>query len=74
MRKQNEEKKSVVDTVIDAAAIIALITMFLGAMVGIWVGTIGIKILLTGMVLLIADYITVKLRVIFNQIKENQTK
>ncbi len=52
---KNKEK---IDKVINAVAIIAIISFFVGAMVAIWVGFVGVKVLLSAVVLFIGDYAT----------------
>ena len=52
---KNKEK---IDKVINAVAIIAIISFFIGAMVAIWVGFVGVKVLLSAVVLFIGDYAT----------------
>ena len=52
---RNKEK---LDKAINAVAVIAIITFFIGAMVAIWIGFIGVKILLSAVVLFIGDYAT----------------
>lgn len=52
---KNKEK---LDKAINTVAVIAIITFFIGAMVAIWIGFIGVKILLSAVVLFIGDYAT----------------
>ena len=52
---KNKEK---IDKVINAVAIIAIISFFIGAMVAIWVGLVGVKVLLSAVVLFVGDYAT----------------
>lgn len=52
---KNKEK---IDKVINVVAIIAAISFLAGAMVAIWIGIAGVKILLSAVVLLIGDYAT----------------
>lgn len=52
---RNKEK---VDKVINAVAIMAIIIFFIGAMVAIWIGLVGVKILLSAAVLFVGDYAT----------------
>ena len=52
---KNKEK---IDKVINAVAVIAIISFFIGAMVAIWVGFVGVKVLLSAVVLFIGDYAT----------------
>lgn len=48
-------KKEGIDKVINAVAVIAITSIFVGAMVAIWIGLVGVKILLSAVVLFIAD-------------------
>lgn len=57
MNKKKRDKDKM-DKAINAVAIIALILFFIGAMAAIWIGFIGVKILLTAVVLFIGDYAT----------------
>lgn len=52
------KNKENIDKVINAVAIIAIISFFIGAMVAIWVGFVGVKVLLSAVVLFIGDYAT----------------
>lgn len=52
---KNKEK---IDKVINAVAAIAIIAFFTGAMFAIWIGFVGVKILLSAVVLFIQDYVT----------------
>lgn len=52
---KNKEK---LDKAINIVAVIAIVTFFIGAMVAIWIGFIGIKILLSAVALFIGDYAT----------------
>lgn len=52
---KNKEK---IDKIINAVAIIAIISFFIGAMVAIWIGFVGVKVLLSAVVLFIGDYAT----------------
>lgn len=49
-------KKEGIDKVINAVAVIAITSLFVGAMVAIWIGFVGVKILLSAVVLFIADW------------------
>lgn len=49
-------KKEAIDKVINAVAVIAITSLFVGAMVAIWIGFVGVKILLSAVVLFIADW------------------
>lgn len=51
----NKEKA---DKVINAVAVIAIISFFIGAMVAIWIGFVGVKVLLSAVVLFVGDYAT----------------
>ncbi len=51
----NKEKT---DKIINAVAVMAIISFFIGAMVAIWIGFVGIKVLLSAVVLFIGDYAT----------------
>ena len=51
----NKEKT---DKIINTVAVIAIISFFVGAMVAIWVGFVGVKVLLSAVVLVIGDYAT----------------
>ena len=51
----NKEKT---DKTINAVAVMAIISFFIGAMVAIWIGFVGIKVLLSAVVLFIGDYAT----------------
>lgn len=51
----NKEKT---DKIINTVAVIAIISFFVGAMVAIWVGFVGVKVLLSAVVLFIGDYAT----------------
>lgn len=51
----NKEKT---DKIINAVAIIAIISFFIGAMVAIWVGLVGVKVLLSAVVMFVGDYAT----------------
>lgn len=51
----NKEKT---DKIINAVAVIAIISFFIGAMVAIWIGFVGVKVLLSAVVLFIGDYAT----------------
>lgn len=51
----NKEKT---DKIINAVAVIAIISFFIGAMVAIWIGVVGVKVLLSAVVLFIGDYAT----------------
>lgn len=51
----NKEKT---DKIINAVAVIAIISFFIGAMVAIWIGFVGVKFLLSAVVLFIGDYAT----------------
>ena len=48
--------KKRLDRIIDNVAIAAIIAILIGIIIAIWVGFIGIKILLSGIVLLGADF------------------
>lgn len=48
--------KEKADRIINAVAVIAAAVFLLGAMVAIWAGVTGVKILLSAVVLLIGDY------------------
>ena len=50
------ENKDKIDKIINVTAFIAIISFFIGAMITIWVGLIGLKILLSAVVLFIGDY------------------
>lgn len=52
---KNKEK---IDKIINAVAVIAIISFFIGAMVAIWIGFVGVKVLLSAVVLFIGDYAT----------------
>ncbi|RKI44324.1 hypothetical protein D7V86_19910 [bacterium D16-51] len=52
---KNKEK---IDKIINTVAIIAIISFFVGAMVAIWIGFVGVKVLLSAVVLFIGDYAT----------------
>lgn len=52
---RNKEK---VDKVINAVAVMAIIAFLIGAMVAIWIGFVGVKVLLSAVVLFIGDYAT----------------
>ena len=52
---KNKEK---IDKAINAVAAIAIIAFFIGAMFAIWIGFVGVKILLSAVVLFIGDYVT----------------
>lgn len=52
------KNKDRVDKIINAVAVAAIITFFIGAMVAIWIGFVGVKILLSAVVLFIGDYAT----------------
>jgi hypothetical protein len=51
----NKEKT---DKIINAVAVMAIISFFIGAMVAIWIGFVGVKVLLSAVVLFIGDYAT----------------
>lgn len=51
------ENKDKIDKIINVIAFIAIISFFIGAMIAIWVGGIGLKILLSAVVLFIGDYV-----------------
>lgn len=51
----NKEKT---DKIINAVAVIAIISFFIGAMVAIWVGLVGVKVLLSAVVMFVGDYAT----------------
>lgn len=51
----NKEKT---DKIINTVAVIAIISFFIGAMVAIWIGFVGVKVLLSAVVLFIGDYAT----------------
>lgn len=51
----NKEKT---DKIINAVAVIAIISFFIGAMVAIWIGFVGVKVLLSAVVLFVGDYAT----------------
>ena len=57
-RRQEIKNKENIDQVINAVAVIAIISFFIGAMVAIWVGFVGVKVLLSAVVLFIGDYAT----------------
>lgn len=48
--------KNRLDRIIDIAAIVAIIAIFIGVTIAIWVGFVGVKILLSGFVLLGGDF------------------
>lgn len=48
-------KKEAIDKVINAVAVFAITSLFVGALVAIWIGLVGVKILLSAVVLFIAD-------------------
>ncbi len=48
--------KNRLDRIIDIAAIAAIIVIFIGVIIAIWAGFVGVKILLSGLVLLGADF------------------
>lgn len=50
---KNKEKA---DKAINTVAAIAIIAFFVGAIVAIWIGLVGVKILLSAVVLFIADW------------------
>lgn len=50
---KNKEKA---DKVINTVAAIAIIAFFVGAIIAIWIGLVGVKILLSAVVLFIADW------------------
>lgn len=50
---KNKEKA---DKAINTVAAIAIIAFFVGAIVAIWIGFVGVKILLSAVVLFIADW------------------
>ena len=52
------ENKDKADKIINAIAFIAIIGFFIGAMIAIWVGMIGLKILSSAVVLFVGDYAT----------------
>lgn len=52
---KNKEK---IDKIINTVAVIAIISFFVGAMVAIWIGFVGVKVLLSAVVLFIGDYAT----------------
>ncbi len=49
--------KNRLDRIIDIAAIAAIIAIFIGVIIAIWAGFVGVKILLSGLVLLGADFV-----------------
>lgn len=49
----NKEKT---DKIINIVAAIAIISFFIGAIVAIWIGFVGVKVLLSAVVLFIGDY------------------
>lgn len=51
---KNKEK---IDKVINAVAAIAIITFFIGVMLAIWIGLVGVKILSSAVVLFVADWV-----------------
>ena len=51
------EGKNKIDKIINSIAAIAAIAFLIGALVVIWVGSIGIKISLSAIVLLAGDYL-----------------
>ena len=51
------ENKDKIDKVINAIAFIAIISFFIGAMIAIWLGFIGVKILLSAVVLFFGDFL-----------------
>lgn len=66
---KNKEK---IDKVINAVAAVAIIVFLIGAMFAIWIGFVGVKILLSAVVLFIGDYVTFFLISTVN--KEKQRK
>lgn len=50
--------KEKIDKLINVVAVIAIISFFIGAMVAIWIGFVGVKVLLSAVVLFIGDYAT----------------
>lgn len=48
-------KKEAIDKVINAVAVFAITSLFVGALIAIWIGLVGVKILLSAVVLFIAD-------------------
>lgn len=52
---KNKEK---IDKIINTVAVIAIISFFVGAMVAIWIGFVGVRVLLSAVVLFIGDYAT----------------
>ena len=48
--------KNRLDRIIDIVAIVAIIAIFIGVTIAIWVGFVGVKILLSGFVLLGGDF------------------
>ncbi|MCI8483488.1 MAG: hypothetical protein HFH41_04010 [Lachnospiraceae bacterium] len=49
----NKEK---IDRIINAIAALSVIIFLIGAIIAIWIGTIGIKILLSAVVVFLGDY------------------
>ncbi len=49
-------KKEGIDKVINAVAVIAITLLFIGTMIAIWIGFVGVKILLSAVALFIADW------------------
>ncbi len=48
--------KDKIDRIINIVAVVAVIAFFVGAIVAIWIGFVGVKILLSAVVLFIADW------------------
>lgn len=57
-RRQEMKNKEKIDKIINAVAVMAIISFFIGAMVAIWIGFVGVKVLLSAVVLFIGDYAT----------------
>lgn len=62
-----EKKKT--DKIINGAAAAAIILFLIGAMTAIWLGVIGVKILLSGIVLFLGDYAVY----LWSRIKEKES-
>lgn len=50
------ENKDKIDKIINVIAFIAIISFFVGAVIAIWLGIVGLKILLSAVVLFFGDY------------------
>lgn len=48
--------KNRLDRIIDIAAIAAVVAIFIGAIIAIWAGFVGVKIVLSGLVIFGADF------------------